>query len=174
MLPGVPSTRACGFISWLRASGVSCGDGSSVSDEAGLARPNTLPFAPLAIGWWVWAERGRTRGDAGAAQRRGSLAGAAALGCGLVLAIAPATLRNQWVTGEFTLISSQAEITLFHGNNPDGYGLFASGGANSGNPLTQSADQRRIAEQAAGRPLTQSEVGRCWLAGPRRRAATRW
>jgi tetratricopeptide (TPR) repeat protein len=128
-----------------------------------LARPNTLLFAPLAIGWWVWAERGRTRGDAGAAQRRGSLAGAAALGCGLVLAIAPATLRNQWVTGEFTLISSQAGITFFHGNNPDAYGLFASGGAISGNPLTQSADQRRIAEQAAGRPLTQSEVGRYWF-----------
>ena len=79
------------------------------------------------------------------------------------LAIAPATLRNQWVTGEFTLISSQAGITFFHGNNPDAYGLFASGGAISGNPLTQSADQRRVAEQAAGRPLTQSEVGRYWF-----------
>jgi len=67
------------------------------------------------------------------------------------------------VTGEATLISSQAGITFFHGNNPKAHGLFSSAGAIIGNPVTQPSDQRRIAEQASGRSLTQSEVSRYWF-----------
>ncbi|MBW2417101.1 MAG: alkaline phosphatase family protein [Deltaproteobacteria bacterium] len=128
-----------------------------------LTRPNTLLFVPLAIGWWVWAQREHTPRDAGARRVRVSLAGAAALGCGVVVAIAPATLRNHWVTGEFMLISSQAGITFFHGNNREAYGLFSSAGRIKGNPLTQASEQRRVAEQAAGRPLSGAEVSRYWF-----------
>ena len=128
-----------------------------------LARPNTLLFAPLAIGWWVWAANIRTPSDGSISRARASLVGALALCCGIVLAIVPATLRNYSVAGEFTLISSQAGITFFHGNNPEAYGLYALTGAISGNPLSQPADQRRVAEQAAGRPLSQSDVSRYWF-----------
>ena len=86
-----------------------------------------------------------------------------ALCCGIFLAIAPATLRNYWVTGEVTLISSQAGVTFFDGNNPKSRGLYSRAGAISGNPLSQSEEQRQVAEQAAGRPLSQSGVSRYWF-----------
>jgi len=131
-----------------------------VLGAACLARPNTLLFAPIAVGWWIWAANLNLPGD----NRTGKpIAGAIALCCGIVLAIVPATLRNYSVTGEFTLISSQAGITFFHGNNSEAYGLYALSGAISGNPLTQPADQRRVAEQAAGEALTQSGVSRYWF-----------
>ena len=128
-----------------------------------LTRPNTLLFAPLAIGWWLWAQREHTPRNTHAGQTRVALAGALALCCGIVLAIAPATLRNYWVTGEITLISSQAGVTFFDGNNPTARGLYARADVISGNPLTQAADQRQVAEQADGRSLTQAGVSRYWF-----------
>jgi len=128
-----------------------------------LARPNTLLFVPLAVGWWMWGLRAKTPGDHAVRRSRAVFAGAIALCGGIVIAIAPATLRNQYVTGEFTLISSQAGITFFHGNNPASHGLFALAGIMLENPVTQPADQRRIAERASGRPLSQSEVSRYWF-----------
>jgi len=42
---------------------------------------------------------------------------------GVLVAIIPVTIRNQIVTGEFILISSQGGINLYLGNNPDADGL---------------------------------------------------
>ena len=130
---------------------------------ASLARPNTLLFAPLAIGWWLWARPERAPLDSDARSSRIRFVGGLVLGVGVLLAIAPATLRNHAVTGEWTLISSQAGITFYHGNNPMAYGLFSTAGTIKANPISQPADQRRIAERDAGRPLSQSEVSGYWF-----------
>ena len=73
---------------------------------AALNVPSVLLFAPVALAW--------ARLRAGA-----SPAALGALGLGLALAIAPVTLRNRIVGGEWVPISYNAGINFYIGNNPD-------------------------------------------------------
>ena len=95
--------EACGF--WRAAlSGVLLG-------AFAVIRPNILVFIPFVLGWFWWIGRGpwNVRGYAKAAG--GFLVGAAA-------AVAPVTIRNYAVSGDWVLISSNAGVTLLCGNNP--------------------------------------------------------
>ena len=71
---------------------------------AALCVANVLAFVPVAALWLVWVRRGR-------------LAGAAVLLLGTALAIAPVTLRNYYVGGDWVLISSNAGLNFYIGNN---------------------------------------------------------
>jgi tetratricopeptide (TPR) repeat protein len=81
-----------------------------------LARPNALALIPvIAIwAWWSLVRRGLR------AQRRPTLLG---LALGVIAAIAPVTIRNYVVAGEFVVITSNGGVNLYIGNNPgaDGY-----------------------------------------------------
>jgi 4-amino-4-deoxy-L-arabinose transferase-like glycosyltransferase len=89
------------------------------------------------------------------------------LGAGLVLAIAPSTLRNAWVAGDPVLISASGGMNFFNGNNPDATGthtvpsLFDRSTAD--HPDEQNAMYRTYAEKQLGRPLTASETSNYWL-----------
>ena len=72
-----------------------------------LAVASVLLFVPVAI-LWAWR---RTRPV--------PLPALAALVLGLALAIAPVTVRNRIVGGEWVLISHNAGINFYIGNNPD-------------------------------------------------------
>jgi tetratricopeptide (TPR) repeat protein len=78
---------------------------------AALATPNNLALVPVAaIAMIVHAWRRP-------ATRRG-LPSAVALLAGAAAAIAPATIRNAMVAGEFVLISTNGGVNLYIGNNP--------------------------------------------------------
>jgi len=81
-----------------------------------LARPNILGFLPVLLAWAWWiGRRGKTK-----QAFRTALAGFFLVA---LVGIAPATIRNYLVSGEFVLISCNGGINLYIGNNEysDGY-----------------------------------------------------
>jgi len=84
--------------------------------------------------------------------------GAAAVALGTVLALAPVTLRNFVVTGEWSLLSSHGGLNLYIGNNPDAHGGFEVVPGISPNIEGQARDSKVVAERAVGHPLTEAQV----------------
>lgn len=78
---------------------------------AALCVANALFFLPVAAGWLYWQNR--------ALPGRRRLLQLLLLGAGTALAIAPVTLRNLLVGGDWVLISTNAGINFFIGNNPN-------------------------------------------------------
>ena len=72
-----------------------------------LAVPNVLLFAPVAA-WWVYRM---------ALGRRALHL--AVFAAGLLLLVGPVTLRNRLVGGEWVLVSFNAGVNFYLGNNPD-------------------------------------------------------
>ncbi len=122
---------------------------------AGLGKPNVLLFAPFGVLWiltgftrrWVWARR-----------REVVLY---TLGC--VLAVSPITLRNYLVSKDFVLVSSNAGVNFFIGNNALADGIFMLP-ADSGLENTRLyLSSRDAAEAATGRTgLKPSQVSAYW------------
>lgn len=79
---------------------------------AALTVSNILVVVPFMLGWIGWQAR-RT------SVRTGWLRTAAALVGGLLLSVAPVTIRNYTVSGQFVPISTNAGINLYIGNNAD-------------------------------------------------------
>jgi tetratricopeptide (TPR) repeat protein len=78
---------------------------------AALVRSNVLILAPILL-LWIWLRNRAAR------EPRRVLASSAVFVLGIVLAISPATVRNQLVAGEFVPISSNLGVNLLIGNNP--------------------------------------------------------
>jgi tetratricopeptide (TPR) repeat protein len=97
-------------LGWACLAGVLLGAGA-------LVRPNVLAFLPVVLVWLAWTRRRR-----GAPWR--SAVGATLLGA--VLAIAPATVRNYSVSGEFVPITANLGINLYLGNHPGADGRISS------------------------------------------------
>lgn len=118
-----------------------------------LARPNALVFAPFGALWLLWISGWSRKGWA--------LAAIFCAGCfGGVL---PAAVRN-WVIGrDRVLISANAGINLYIGNNPQANGGFVTVGDGAGGGFGTSdvypVIQRQL-ERQAGRPLKYSEISR--------------
>lgn len=117
----------------------------AVCGLAALARPNILLFAPAAAAWIA------VRAGLGRPAWRSALAYAA--GCALL--VLPVTARNWIVGGDRVLISSQAGVNLYIGNNPTADGVTVVGEFES-----WYAAQHEEAERAEGRELKPSEVSR--------------
>ena len=110
-------------------------------------RPNAL-LAAAAVALAV-AAVGRTRR---------ALLQAAALGAGLLLALAPFAARNRLVAGEWVLVSSHGGLNFYIGNNPEADGTYHSVPGVTPAIEGQARDARQLAEQALGRPLSASQV----------------
>ena len=125
----------------------------------GLVMPNTLVLAPVALIWIWWV--GRRRKD-----RRRFRTALIGFSFGVVLAIAPATIRNYAVSGEAVLITSNAGINFYIGNNEFTDCVTANApilGQYTGLGSWTCFDEPAIteaAEKIAGRPLKTSEVSR--------------
>lgn len=130
-----------------------------------LVRPNALVFVPAAALWLFWTARRRR---AAAAPR------VAILLAGALLAIAPATLRNHAVSGEWVLISANGGINLYIGNNAKADGLHAGipdvetltareGWTCFDYPLVVAGLGRRL-----GHPVGYAEASRYWSGEARR------
>lgn len=125
---------------------------------AALARPNVLLFMPFLFGWLVLRQRPMWR--------RGLVQGLILSGAVLV-PIIPITTYNLLVGQDRVLVSSQAGVNLWIGNNP------ASDGSTAIVPGTRPGwwegyhDAIALAEHAEGRELKPSEVsahysGKAW------------
>lgn len=123
---------------------------------AAVVRPNMLAFFPAGLAWLSWVLR-----------RRGPWLRAAGLWtAGLVLAVAPATARNWAVARERVLISTNAGVNFYIGNNPDATGYCMAELPGWG-PYRTCFDYQRICRrvaQAAGRPLRDSDVSAFFFA----------
>jgi tetratricopeptide (TPR) repeat protein len=126
---------------------------------AALTRPNILLVAPFLCVWMLWKYR-HSEGLISVLRMP------IIFGLGLVLTIAPVTVRNYFVTGEFILISSQGGINFYIGNNPVANGLSMvipevqldeSVAWDQFIPVTNSAAKRE-----AGKELSDAEVSDFW------------
>ncbi|MBN1551466.1 tetratricopeptide repeat protein, partial [bacterium] len=85
---------------------------------------------------------------------------------GVVLCIAPVSIRNLAVEGEWVTISSHGGINFFIGNNPtsDGHTAAAPMKIQYGEHYEDNVliSAKQIAESAEGRALSGSEISRFW------------
>lgn len=129
-----------------------------------LIRPESLLAAPLFLVWiWRWGRPPdpSLRGWSG---WRPTLAAGLLLGAGWVGGVLPATAHNV-AAGGSNLISSQGGITFYQSNNSRARGLYVALGREgfSGAPERQAEEERRIAGEAVGRPLSSSEASSYWF-----------
>lgn len=88
------------------------------------------------------------------------------LAAGALLVIAPVTVRNRIVGDDWVLISSNAGVTFYHGNNEESRsGLMSvpSTLRSNASAMDQEALETRVAEVALGRELKPSERNRYWF-----------
>jgi tetratricopeptide (TPR) repeat protein len=132
-----------------------------------LVRSETLMAAPFVVLWIAMGSSPREgSGGAGALARwRSRLSASAVLMASWTLIVLPAVLHNVRSGGGVTLISSQGGITFYQGNNPAARGHFTPLWREgfSGMPERQAAEEKAIAEQAAGRQLSRSETSAYWF-----------
>ena len=76
----------------------------------------------------------------------------------IALALAPVVLRNRALTGSLAPLSSHGGLNFYIGNNPDADGTYGEVPGIRPNLEGQNEDARRVAQQAAGRSLTDAEV----------------
>ena len=119
---------------------------------AALVVPNVAALIPGVALWLAYNHRDRGP--------RRACASAGAVLLGAALAIAPATLRNYSLSGEWVAISTNYGINLYAGNHPGatGHDVDIPEFGTSFDHLRMV----RIAEQRAGRPLTHAEASRFW------------
>ncbi len=117
---------------------------------AALARPNILIFLPFALVWIFF--RLKNRGS-----------GMLFFITGLLILILPVTARNYLAEKDFVLISSQAGVNFYMGNNAWATGRSAWVPGTSKNWWEEGYfQQREIAEREAGHPLKSSQVSTYW------------
>ncbi len=139
---------------WLFLAGLLLGG-------AAVVRPNMLACYPAGLAWFGWVLK-----------RRGPwLRAAGVWTVGLVLAVAPGAGRNWAVARDRVLVSSNAGINFYLGNNPDATG-YCMAELPAWGPYRTCFDYpricRRVAEQV-GRPLQDSEISAYFFA-----AGMRW
>lgn len=113
-----------------------------------LVRPNFL-LVPLA---WMILEAARKR-------FRASIVLA---GC-LAVVLVPVAIRNHGASGHWVPVSSNAGLTLYHGNGEGALGIFTPVDRFSGRVGTQRDEATRIARELSGTPtLDEVEADRWW------------
>jgi 4-amino-4-deoxy-L-arabinose transferase-like glycosyltransferase len=83
---------------------------------------------------------------------------AAALAAGVLVALSPIVIRNVVVSHQFALTSSHGGLNFYIGNLASATGQYTEVPGVRANIDGQSEDTRKVAEQAEGRALTDSEV----------------
>jgi tetratricopeptide (TPR) repeat protein len=152
--PSRPLAEALALFLLLAALACVVAPGSRAAAAAGLlaglaalARANLLLLPPLWVGLELYAGRARR---------------ALVLLAGVLVVVAPVTLRNRAVSGHWVPVAANAGLTAFHGNGPGAQGIFTAPPGFSGDPATQREEARVLASARAGRPLDAVEADRFW------------
>jgi len=136
-----------------------CGMAGLLLGLSALARPNVLLFAPFVV---IWLALSRSDDATAPSERRIRAGRSSWLAAGVFVAamfapIVPVTIRNR-VQGDWVLISSQAGVNFFIGNNQaaDGMRVHVPGLRSSIREIYDGT--QRVASQDAGRELSPSQV----------------
>ena len=114
---------------------------------ATLGRPN---FLLIPAAWAVWLIVSGRRGRA------------LWLIAGFAVVLAPVATRNLQASGHLVPVSSNAGITLYHGNGPGASGVFVRPSGFSGAVERQRDEATALARQRSGRTLDPVEADRWW------------
>jgi 4-amino-4-deoxy-L-arabinose transferase-like glycosyltransferase len=120
-----------------------------------ITRPNILVFMPIVF-WWIWKN---TRSQ----KKNEILLKSAVFLFGAGILISPVTIRNAIVGNDFVLISSQAGLNFYIGNNPKSNGWSALAPGMRGSWQGGINDATRIAETESRRQLKPSEISQYWF-----------
>ncbi len=130
------------------------------------AKPVSALLVPFLVLHFYFSSRADGKLDASAAWKT-SLRCTLILLVGIIAAIAPVTIRNARMTGEFIPVSTGLGINFYHGANPEANGYYAVPTYNriyiGATPEDQAKSIAMIASSEAGRELKPSEVSRFWL-----------
>ena len=83
---------------------------------------------------------------------------AALLVAGLIAGMAPAAIRNAAVARQFSFVSSHGGLNFYIGNSERATGFYTNVPGITPTIAGQERDARRVAERAAGRPVTDAET----------------
>lgn len=119
-----------------------------------LVRPNTLLFVPFAALFVVVAR--------GGLRAAGAWVSAALFLAGTVLVIAPVSLRNHVVSGDFVLVTAHGGMTLYQSNNEQAEGIYSPIPGAVGNPRVLAERLREQAEAESGEAMRLPEVDRMY------------
>ncbi len=119
---------------------------------AAFGKATALVFYPGVVAWWFLR---RPRPTFGRLLRPALL-----LLAGIAVVVLPITARNRIVGNDWVLVTSNAGLNFYIGNNP-----MSSGGylKPAGLDVMKDPEGRRIAEAKWGGPLKPSEVSRFWF-----------
>jgi tetratricopeptide (TPR) repeat protein len=120
-----------------------------------LNRENARVLYPVIAGWLLIYFR--------AFPIRQRVAWVAIFTAAMLLVLLPVGLRNYHVGGTFLLSTSQAGPNFYIGNNPHASGSYEALLPERGDAAYEREDATRLAEKAAGRKLSASEVSDYWL-----------
>uniref|UniRef100_A0A7C4CDS7 Tetratricopeptide repeat protein n=1 Tax=candidate division WOR-3 bacterium TaxID=2052148 RepID=A0A7C4CDS7_UNCW3 len=118
---------------------------------AAITRPNVLAFLSVMPVWF------------GLEFRRGWWRRLLLFVLGVMVPIAPVTIRNYVVSRRFVPIAWQGGINFYIGNNPEADALTAIAPGSRGSWTGAYYDAKRRAEQALGRELKGAEIDRFWM-----------
>ena len=129
---------------WLVAGGVV----GAVLGLASLNRPNMLVAGAAIAGALLLARRVRP---------------AVLVAAGILAGLSPVVVRNVVVSGQWSLVSSHGGLNLYIGNSAEATGFYHAVPGITPDIAGQSRDAKRVAEQALGRPLSDSETSDYFL-----------
>ncbi len=113
-----------------------------------LARPSALLFAAVVAVWLL---------------KRRLHMGAVLLAVGIITAIAPVTIRNVFVGGEFALTTVSGGMNFYVGNNPEATGLYVEPDfIVSSDPDTEFESYHQEAERRSWKKLSNTGASRWW------------
>lgn len=118
-------------------------------------RENARVFYPILLAWLLIYFR--TEG------LRRRLRWAAILTIFTAAVLLPIALRNYYVGKEFLISTSQLGPNLYIGNHAGAHGSYEPLIAGHSNAEFERSDAKQLAEQAAGKPLSPSQVSDYWV-----------
>jgi tetratricopeptide (TPR) repeat protein len=125
----------------------SCVAAGLASGALALNRPNALLAAVAVAVAWVGARRSRV-----------GLREVSAYALGVALLVAPVTIRNRVVAGEWVLLTSHGGLNFYIGNRAGADGTWMGIPGIAPDIEGQARDARRVASQALGRPAGARET----------------
>jgi len=118
---------------------------------AALCRPTDLLILIIAAIWIMFLQ------DAGRNEKFRRLG---ILALGVFLIIAPVTIRNYLVSGDFILITSNGGLNFYLGNNPEAVGIYYNVDQLD---LANDPDGRVFLETQAGKAISPAEASSIWI-----------
>jgi tetratricopeptide (TPR) repeat protein len=128
-----------------------------------IARPNILVFVPFILIWMFFSYQAQLGQFKNKLLPKVILFRWIILCAGVLLLIAPVTIRNYWVGKDFVLIAWQGGYNFYLGNNPDATGWSATAPQIDKTWWGGYKEAIRLAEEETGQKLKPSQISDFWF-----------